>query len=112
MGKNNGKNISRNLSSTYSQKLLDLAIQFTTDTPKTTSKTKIQKTTEATGDLIGNKVADAGVKSYDGKITKVSKNYLQNSLETVKNENDKEIPKKRYTSAEERLKIIDHLRLI
>ena len=60
--------------------------------------------------MIGNKVADAGVKSYDGKITKVSKNSLQNSLETDKNEN--EIPKKRYISTEERLKIIDDLRLI
>ena len=43
----------------------------------------IQKTAEATGDLIGNKNAD--------KITKVSKNAQQNNLESVTNENDKDI---------------------
>ena len=39
------------------------------------------------------------------KITKFSKNS-----ETVTNENDKEIPKERYISPEERQKIIDNLR--
>ena len=36
----------------------------------------------------------------------------RNSLETVKNERDKEIPKERYISPEEGQKIIDALRLI
>ena len=43
------------------------------------------------------------------KITKVSKNSLNNNSETVTNKNDKEIPKKRYISPEERQKIIDNL---
>ena len=38
MGKNIGKNISKNLSGKYSQKILDYAKQFATDTFKTTSK--------------------------------------------------------------------------
>ena len=46
----------------------------------------IQKTAEATGDLIGNKNAD--------KITKVSKNAQQNNLESVTNENDIYVQKK------------------
>ena len=46
------------------------------------------------------------------KITKVSKNSQQNNSETVTNENDKEIPKERYISPEERQKIIDNLRSI
>ena len=46
------------------------------------------------------------------KITKVSKNLQKNNSETVRNDNDKEIPKKRYTSAEEKQKIIDNLRLM
>ena len=41
------------------------------------------------------------------KITKVSKNS-----ETVKDENDKEIPKKRYICLEERQNIIDNLKSI
>ena len=46
------------------------------------------------------------------KITKVSKNLQKNNSETVRNDNDKEIPKKRYTSLEEKQKIIDNLRLM
>ena len=46
------------------------------------------------------------------KITKVSKNSLQNNSETVTNENGKEIPKVRFISPEKRQKIIDNLRPI
>ena len=49
-----------------------------------------QKTVEATGDLTGNKSAN--------KITKVSRNLLQNNSETITNEHDKEIPRERYIS--------------
>ena len=63
MGKNIAKNISKNLSSKYSQKLLDHAKQSPTDGIKTSSKRVTQILADATGDLIGNKVAD--------RITKV-----------------------------------------
>ena len=52
---NIGKNISINLSSKQSQKLIDYAKQSGTDALKTASKRAIQKTTEATSDLIGDK---------------------------------------------------------
>ena len=42
----------------YSQKLLDSAKKSATDAIKTTSKRAIQKTAEATGELIYNKIAD------------------------------------------------------
>ena len=51
-------------------------------------------------------------KKTAGKITKVSKNSQQNNSERVTNENDKEIPKERGRSPEERQKYIDYLRLI
>ena len=101
MGKNIGKNISRNLSGKYSQKLLDYAKKSAIDAPKTSSKRVIQKTAEAIGDLIGNKIAD--------RITKLSKNLRHNNSETVTNEHDKEIPKGRYISPKERQKVIDNL---
>ena len=47
------KNIRKNLSSKCNQKLYDHAKQSATDTVKTASKRAIQKTVEATGDLIG-----------------------------------------------------------
>ena len=56
MDKNIGKNMSESLSGKYTQKRL-------TDTLITVSKRRISKTVEATGDMIGNKIAD--------KITKV-----------------------------------------
>ena len=98
MGKNIGKNISKNLRGKYNQKLLDHAKQSATDAYKTVSKRSIQKTAEATDELIGNKIAD--------KITKFSKNSPQNNSKTVTNEKDKEIPKERCITSKERQKIL------
>ena len=97
MGKNIDKNISKNLSSKYGQKLLGHAKKSATDALKTFSKRFIQNT----GETIGNKIAN--------RPTKVSKNSQQNISETVTNEHDKEIPKERYVSPEERQNIIDNL---
>ena len=75
------------------------AKQSATNVLKTSSKRVIQKTAKATGDLIGNNIAN--------KIKGVSKNP-----ETIANEHDKKIPKERYTSPEKRQDIIDNLRSI
>ena len=56
--RNIGKNISKNLNSKYSQISLDHAKQSATDALKTVSKRVIQKTPEATSDLIGNKIVE------------------------------------------------------
>ena len=60
----------KNLSNKYSQNLIDTAKKSTTDAIKTSLKRAIQKTAEAKGDLIGNKIAD--------KITSVSKKTQNN----------------------------------
>ena len=77
----------------------------TTDAIKTASERAIQKTAEATGDLIGNKIAD--------KITSVSKKSTK-ELPNDETEVDVEraTPIKRYISPEERQQIIDELRLV
>ena len=49
------KNMGKNLSNKYGQTLLDSAEKSTTDAIKSASKGPIQKTTEATDDLIGKK---------------------------------------------------------
>ena len=71
---------------------------------KTASKIEIKKTEEATGDLIGNKIAE--------KITSVAKKTAK-ELPNNETEEDVEIatPKKRYISLEERQQIINELRL-
>ena len=70
-----GNDISINLSSKYSQKLLGLAEESSTDALKTVSKRATQNTTEVTGHLIRNNIT--------GKITKVSRISLKNSSETA-----------------------------
>ena len=52
------KNIGKNLSNKNSQEIIFTAKKNTTDAIKTASKRAIQKAAEATGDLIGNKIAE------------------------------------------------------
>ena len=52
------KNIGKILSNKFGQKLLDSAKKSTTDTIKSASKRAIQKTAVASGDMIGNKIAN------------------------------------------------------
>ena len=95
----------KSLSNKYGQKLLHSAKQSTTDVIKTASKRAIQKTAEATGDLIGNKIAD--------KITSVSKKKSNNNNNNNNNDGvDLTSHKKRYISPEERQQIINQLRLV
>ena len=77
----------------YGKKLMDAATKTRIDA-KTASKRVVQKTAEATGDLIGNKIAD--------KITLIGK-----SKEKPKPKEAEEI----YIPPEKRKQIIDDLRL-
>ena len=93
----------RSMSNKYGKKLVDTAKKSATDAIKTASKRAIQKTAEATGDLVGNKTAD--------KITSVSKKSTT-KLPTTDEDAELTTPKKRYISPEERKQIIDELRLV
>ena len=82
----------KHLSNKYSQELLDTAKKPTTDAIKTASKKEIQKTAEATGDLIGNITAD--------KITVVSK---KSNKELPNDETEVNVERaKKYISPEDR----------
>ena len=96
------KNIGKILSNKFDQKLLDSAKGSAADALKTASKRAIQKIPEATGDFIGNKIAD--------KITSISKKKSPNNGEREKNV-EIATHKKRYISTEERQQIIDEFRL-
>ena len=85
------------------KKLVDTAKKFAADAKKTASKRAIQKAAEATGDLVGKKIAD--------KITSVSKKSTT-KLPTIDEDVELTTHKKRYISPEERQQIIDELRLI
>ena len=85
----------RNFSDKYSKSLMDKGIDLSKTFAKTAGKKMLNKTAKATGDLIGNKIAD--------KITSGSK---KSELDEVINR----IPKERYISPKERQKIIDELK--
>ena len=70
------KNMGKILSNKYSQKHLDSAKKSTTDAIKTTSKRAIQKTKEATGDLIGKKI--------DDKIISLQRNCILENYKMTK----------------------------
>ena len=78
MGRNIAKNINKNLSSKYSEKLLDHAKKSARDALKTVSNRVIQKTEEATCNLIRNKI----VKNLHQKIiqTQIKKKYLEKDI--------------------------------
>ena len=74
-------------------------------------KRAIQKTAEAIGDLIVNKIADKITSVSTELHSKKSPSELH-SKELSSNEANNEIPKERYISPKERQQIIDELRLI
>ena len=78
----------------YVKKLMDTATKIRMDAAKTASKRVLQKTAEATGNLIGSKIAD--------KITSIGK-----PKENEKTRETEEI----YIPPEKRQQIIDDLRL-
>ena len=57
------------MSNKYSEKFHESAKKCTTDAIKSDSKRAIQKTSKATGDLLGNEIAD--------KITVISKSQME-----------------------------------
>ena len=93
--------VAKNLNNKYGQKLADSAKTSSTDALKIAGKRAIQKTAEATGDLVGNTIVN--------KITSISK---KPAGEPHSNVVSNEIPKERYISPQQRQKSIDELRLI
>ena len=84
----------RKLGNKNGKKLMDTATKSGMDAAKTASKRVVQKTAEATGDLIRNKIAD--------EIT---------SLGKTKSKEKKEERQEIYMPPEKRPEIIDDLRL-
>ena len=64
----------------YGKKLMDTATKTGIDAAKTTSKRIVQKPAEATGDFIGNKIADKitsiGKPKEKEKANKIEKIYI------------------------------------
>ena len=89
--------IARNFSDKYSKSLMDKGIDVSKTFAKTAGKKILKETAIATGDLIGNKIAD--------KIT------AKPSKKSQSDEVINGIPKERYISPKERQKIIDELKL-
>ena len=81
----------RSMSNKYGKKIVDTAKRSATDAIKTASKRAIQKTAEAAGDLVGNKISD--------KIASVSKKSTK-KLPTIDEDAESTTPQKIYISPE------------
>ena len=77
----------RSMSNKYGRKIVDTAKKSATDAIKITSKRAIQKNVEATGDLVGNKIAV--------KITIASKKSTK-KLPTIEENAELTTPQSRY----------------
>ena len=100
----------KNFNSKYGKKLTDTAIKTGKDFATIAGKKIVYKSAEATGDLIGNKIADKiTAKPSPKDITSASKKSHNEEIQS--NEVNNEIPKERYISPKERQKIDDELRL-
>ena len=84
----------RKFGNTYGKKLMDTATKTGINAAKIVSKRVVQKTAEATGDLIGNNIAD--------RVTSLGK--------TKSKEKEKE-EQESYITLKKRQEIIDGLRL-
>ena len=85
---------------------MDSTKKSATDAIKSASKRAIQKTAEATRDLVGNKIA------YNTThVSKKSTKKLQDK-ELHSKETNNETPKERYISLKEQKQVINELRLI
>ena len=85
-----------NVNSKYGIKLTDTAIKTSKDFATTAGKKIVHKSAEATGDLIGNKIAD--------KITSASKKSQNEKIRSTEVNN--EIPKERYISPKKGNKLL------
>ena len=71
--------------------------KFATEAFKTSSKREIQSTDDATGNLIGNKIADVVAKFYNNEIITrtISHNISSESIMHIQSESRSEIPRER-----------------
>ena len=87
----------RKVDNNYGKKLMDSATKTGIDAAKTASKRVVQKTAEAAGDLIGNKIADKIISIGKPKETEIGK--TKKKIEEI------------YIPPEKRQQIIGDLRL-
>ena len=105
MRKNMVKSLDKNLSSNCGQKLLDTTKHLATNALKIASNMAIPKNAAATGDLVGNKIAE--------KITKAtSRSTCKDLKKSTQIPEPTSIPKEIYIPPEKQQHIIDELRLL
>ena len=94
--------VAKNLNNKYDQKLVDIAKKSATRSLRIVDKKAVLNTAEASGDLVGNFIAD--------KITSISKKKQQ--MNHTQMQLAMKYQKNIYISPQERQKIIDELKLI
>ena len=71
------------MSNKYGRKMLDKSMDAGKDFAKTAGKKVLTKSAEATGDLIGNKIADRITKSFRNKEQKEDDRIMEETQELI-----------------------------
>ena len=71
------------MSNKYGRKILDKSMDAGKDFAKTAGKKVLTKSAEATGDLIGNKIADRITKSFRNKEQKEDDRIMEETQELI-----------------------------
>ena len=73
----------KNMSNKYSRKILDKSIDTGKDIAKIASKKVLTKSAEATGEMIGNKIADRITRSSRNKAQKEDDRIMEETQEIL-----------------------------
>ena len=73
----------KNMSNKYGRKILDKSIGVSKDFAKTAGKKLLNKSAEATGEMIGNKIADRITRNFRNKTQKEDDRIMEETQELI-----------------------------
>ena len=80
---NKSIDVSKNMSNKYGRKILDKSLDAIKNFAKIAGKKVLAKSAEATGDMIGNKIADRITKSSRNKAQKKDDRIMEETQELI-----------------------------
>ena len=75
--------VGKNMSNKYGRKILDKSIDVSKDFAKTAGKKVLNKSAEATGEMIGNKIADRITRNSRNKTQKEDDRIMEETQELI-----------------------------
>ena len=80
---NKSIDVGKNMSNKYGRKMLDKSVDARKDFAKIAGKIVLNKSAEATGEMIGNKIADRMTRSSRNKVQKEDDRIMEETQELI-----------------------------